>query len=149
MHVGHFLKTGRVPLAFMFAPLISSSLPLTPRPARPKISNDVKQEYIAVSAQIVALNPDRFSRAHVELVRRALAMQIATGRIALVERVCEEDGDAIHVSDADGDPVCSFAKEHGKVRAVDSWGLVVAEAARVEDVVEGVREWAERIDGTL
>ena len=45
---------------------------------------------------------------------------------------------------ADGDGVCSFGKLDGKVHALDHGGLFIAEAARLDEVIEGVREGGER-----
>ncbi len=93
-------------------------------------------------SNVIQFDPNRFSRIDYEAVRRMCTKGIATGR-AEIEWLHEAWGDVIHLW-ADGAGVCSFGKFDGKVHALDHGGLFIAEAARLDEVIEGVMEWSSR-----
>jgi hypothetical protein len=97
-----------------------------------------------MTAEIIPFDANRFSRADYEAIRRHSARAIATGHVVEIEWLHGEEGDAILLFDGDGDPVCSFGKQDGKFHAVDHRGKCVAEATRLDDVVERVLERRER-----
>ena len=95
-------------------------------------------------SNVIPFDPNRFSQAEYDTIKRRYTRAIAVGRVSEIEWLHEEWGDVIHLRAADGDGVCSFGKFDGKVHALDHSGLFIAEAARLDEVIERVKEWGER-----
>lgn len=101
-----------------------------------------------MTAKILPFTPmnqtNCFTKAEFKAVRRMCTKRIARRRIAKVTWDHAEAGDVISALGTNGRAIFGLGRQDRKTHAIDHKGRCIAESARFDKVLDGVREWSRR-----